>query len=76
MVASGPPSASESTASMGALLLPLQLSGEFLEWAVLFAVLALVAWLVGARGLADTSATVAKWLVILFVVLALISLLL
>jgi uncharacterized membrane protein YtjA (UPF0391 family) len=57
--------------------LPLQLfSGEFLEYALLFFVLAIVAGLLGARGVAGVSMAIAKWLVILFVVLAVVSLLL
>jgi uncharacterized membrane protein YtjA (UPF0391 family) len=56
---------------------PLQLfSGQFVELALLFFVLALVAALVGARGLAGLSMTIAKWFVIAFVVLALVSLVL
>ena len=57
-------------------LLPLQFSGGFLELAVLFIVLAIVAAVLGARGVAGMSMTIAKWLVIIFVVLALVSLLL
>lgn len=57
-------------------LVPLQFSGEFLEWAVLFFVLAIVAAAVGARGVAGLSMTAAKWLIILFLVLAIISVLL
>ncbi|QKY21952.1 DUF1328 domain-containing protein (plasmid) [Halolamina sp. CBA1230] len=51
-------------------------TGEFLQWAVVFLVLALVAWAVGARGIAGLSMTVAKWLVLLFLVLAVISIVL
>lgn len=51
-------------------------SGEFLEWAVVFLVLAIVAWIVGARGVAGLSMTVAKWLVIIFLVLMLVSIVL
>ena len=51
-------------------------SGDFLEYAVLFAVLAIIAALAGARGVAGLSMTIAKWLIIAFVVLALVSLLL
>ncbi|MEF8914566.1 DUF1328 family protein [Natronomonas sp.] len=66
-----------SRAAVGALqLLPLQFSGNFLEWALVFIVLALVAAAVGARGIAGISMTVAKWFIIIFVVLAIISLLL
>ena len=55
---------------------PLQLSGEFLEYALVFFVLAIVAGLLGARGIAGLSMTIAKWLVIIFLVLALVTLLL
>ncbi len=40
--------------------------------AVLFLVLALVAYILGARGVAGFSLEVAKWLVIIFVILAII----
>jgi uncharacterized membrane protein YtjA (UPF0391 family) len=57
--------------------LPLQLfSGDFLELAILFALLAIVAAVVGARGVAGLSMTIAKWFVIAFVVLAVVSLVL
>lgn len=58
-------------------LYPLQLfTGDFLYFALVFFVLALVAALVGARGIAGVSMAIAKWLVILFVVLALVALIL
>jgi len=57
--------------------LPMQyFTGEFLEWAILFFVLAIVAAVVGARGVAGLSMEIAKWLVIIFVVLAVLSLVL
>ena len=56
--------------------LPLQFSGDFLELAVLFFVIAVVAAVLGARGVAGVSMTVAKWLVIVFLALAVISALL
>jgi len=56
--------------------MPLQFSGDFLELAVVFFVIAIVAAVVGARGVAGVSMTVAKWLVIVFLVLAVISILL
>jgi uncharacterized membrane protein YtjA (UPF0391 family) len=58
------------------VLQPLQLSGDFLSLAIVFFVLALLAALVGARGVAGVSMAIAKWLVIIFVVLAVIALLL
>jgi len=57
-----------------ALLSPLQFGGSgLIELAVLFLVLAIVSALLGARGVAGISMDIAKWLVILFVVLALLS---
>lgn len=53
---------------------PLQLfSGDFLFLAVVFIVLAILAAIVGARGVAGISMAAAKWFIILFVVLAIIS---
>ncbi len=40
--------------------------------AVLFLVLAFVAYILGARGIAGFSMEIAKWLVIIFVILAII----
>jgi uncharacterized membrane protein YtjA (UPF0391 family) len=56
--------------------LPLQFSGEFLEWAVVFFVIAIIAAVLGARGVAGVTMTVAKWFVIIFLVLAVVSILL
>jgi len=59
------------------VLQPLQLfSGEFLSLAIVFFILAIIAAVVGARGVAGVSMSIAKWLVIIFVVLAIISLIL
>ena len=58
------------------LSMPLQFSGDFLELAVVFFIIAIVAAVLGARGVAGLSMTVAKWFVIIFLVLAVISLLL
>jgi uncharacterized membrane protein YtjA (UPF0391 family) len=55
---------------------PLQLGGGFIELAVLFLILAVVAAVLGARGVAGLSMEIAKWLVVIFVVLAVISLVL
>lgn len=55
---------------------PLQFSGEFLQYALVFFVLAIVAWLVGFRGIAGISMEIARILVLVFLVLAVISLLL
>ncbi len=51
-------------------------SGGFIELAVLFIILAIVAAVLGARGVAGLSMTIAKWLIIIFIVLAIVSLLL
>lgn len=56
---------------------PLQLGGGgLIQLAILFLVLALVAAVLGARGVAGLSMDIAKWLVIIFVVLAIITFLL
>ena len=55
---------------------PLQLGGGFIELAILFFILAIVAAVLGARGVAGLSMSIAKWLVIIFVVLAIVSLVL
>ena len=58
-------------------LAPAQLgTGDFLWWAVGFFVLAIVAAALGFGGVAGLSMNVAKWLVIIFVVLAIIALVL
>jgi uncharacterized membrane protein YtjA (UPF0391 family) len=41
--------------------------------AVVFLVLALIAYVLGARGVAGFSMEIAKWLVIIFVILAVIT---
>ncbi len=53
--------------------LPLQTGGNLLGLAVLFLILAVVAVILGARGVAGLSMSIAKWLVIIFVVLAIIT---
>ena len=57
-------------------MVPLQLSGGFLRWAIVFIVLAIIAAAVGASGVAGISMAVAKWFIIIFVLLAIVSLLL
>lgn len=52
---------------------PLQFGGGFIELAILFLILAVVAMVLGARGVAGLSMEIAKWLVVIFVVLAVIS---
>lgn len=57
--------------------LPLQVfSGDFLQFAILFFVLAIIAALVGARGVAGVSMQIAKWFIIIFLVLAVVSIIL
>jgi uncharacterized membrane protein YtjA (UPF0391 family) len=46
---------------------------DLIYLAVVFLVLALVAYVLGARGVAGFSMEIAKWLVIIFVVLAIVS---
>lgn len=69
---------SQATSDVSALIqvAPLQFGGGFLELAILFLILAVVALILGAKGVAGLSMTIAKWLVIIFVVLAIISFLL
>lgn len=54
-------------------LAPLQFGGGFIELAILFLILAVVAAILGAGGVAGISMQIAKWLVIIFVALAIIS---
>jgi len=49
---------------------------DLIYLAVVFLVLALVAYVLGARGIAGFSMEIARWLVIIFVVLAIVSFLL
>lgn len=44
-----------------------------IELAVLFLVLALVAYILGARGIAGFSMDIARWLVIIFVIVAIVA---
>jgi uncharacterized membrane protein YtjA (UPF0391 family) len=63
--------------NLGGFLTPLQMfTGDFLTLAIVFFVLAIIAGLLGARGVAGLSMAIAKWLVIIFVVLAIIALVL
>ena len=59
-----------------AQLAPLQFGGGFIELAILFLILAVVAGVLGARGVAGISMQIAKWFVIIFIVLAIVSFLL
>jgi uncharacterized membrane protein YtjA (UPF0391 family) len=55
---------------------PLLAGGGFIELAILFLILAVVAAVLGATEVAGLSLTIAKWFVIGFVILAVISLVL
>jgi uncharacterized membrane protein YtjA (UPF0391 family) len=44
-----------------------------IELAVLFLVLAVVAYILGARGIAGFSMEIAKWLIIIFVIVAIVA---
>ena len=57
-------------------LAPLLMTGDFLYFAVIFFILAIIAAAVGARGVAGVTMTVAKWFVIIFIILAILALLL
>jgi uncharacterized membrane protein YtjA (UPF0391 family) len=46
---------------------------DLIGLAVTFLILALIAYVLGARGIAGLSMDIAKWLVIIFVVLAIIT---
>lgn len=65
----------QSVSALGEMA-PLQFSGEFLQWAVVFFVIAIVAAVLGVRGVAGISMTIAKWFVIIFLVLTVVSILL
>lgn len=58
----------------GLSAVPLQSGGGFLYWAIVFFVLALVAALVGFRGVAGISMEIARIFILIFLVLAVISL--
>ena len=65
------------TVTLGTVVQPLQLfSGEFLQYASVFFVLALVATLVGARSIAGISMEIARIFVVIFLVLAIVSIVL
>ena len=57
-------------------LVPLQFGGDFLWLAIVFFVLAVVAAVVGMRGVAGISMEIARILIIVFIILAVVSLLL
>ena len=49
---------------------------DLIYLAVVFLVLALVAFILGARGIAGFSMEIAKWLVIIFIIIAIVTFLL
>ncbi len=44
-----------------------------IELAILFLILALVAYILGARGVAGFSMNIAKWLIIIFIIIAIVA---
>ncbi|WP_332898071.1 MULTISPECIES: DUF1328 family protein [unclassified Haladaptatus] len=59
------------------LFTPLQaFSGQFLQYALLFFVLAIIASVVGARGIAGITMEIAKIFIAIFIILAIIALIL
>jgi uncharacterized membrane protein YtjA (UPF0391 family) len=63
--------------TLSSSLTPLQaFSGDFLYYAIVFFILAILAALVGSRDIAGISMEIARILVLIFLVLAVISLLL
>jgi uncharacterized membrane protein YtjA (UPF0391 family) len=61
------------TAIDNVALVPLQFGGDLIGLAILFLILAIVAAVLGAGGVAGLSMDIAKWLVIIFVVLAVVT---
>jgi uncharacterized membrane protein YtjA (UPF0391 family) len=57
----------------GIVFTPLQFGGDLIGLAILFLVLAVVAAVLGASGVAGVSMSIAKWLVIIFVILAVVT---
>lgn len=57
-------------------LAPLQFTGEFLQWAIVFFVLAIIAAVVGARDIAGISMEIARIFIVIFIILAIVTLLL
>ncbi|WP_135366535.1 DUF1328 domain-containing protein [Halosimplex halophilum] len=63
--------------AVGIGTIPLQFfTGNFITLAIAFFLLAIVAAVLGARGVAGLSMEIAKWLVLIFLVLAVASLVL
>jgi uncharacterized membrane protein YtjA (UPF0391 family) len=61
------------TAIDNVALVPLQFGGDLIGLAILFFILAIVAAVLGAGGVAGLSMDIAKWFVIIFVVLAVVT---
>lgn len=59
-----------------AFLAPLLFGGDFLQYAIAFFVLALIAGLVGAGDIAGISMEIARIFVVIFIILAVVSLVL
>lgn len=58
-------------------LLPTQIGGSgLIEWAIVFFILAIIAAVLGARGVAGITMAIAKWFIIIFLILAVLSLVL
>lgn len=57
----------------GIAFTPLQFGGDLIGLAILFLVLAVIAAVLGASGVAGMSMSIAKWLVIIFVILAVVT---
>jgi uncharacterized membrane protein YtjA (UPF0391 family) len=53
--------------------MPLQFGGDLIGLAIAFLILAVVAGLLGAGGVAGLSMDIAKWFVIIFIVLAVVT---
>lgn len=71
-----PPKEARQVPMLG-LLIALQLfSGQFIQYAIVFFVLAIIAALVGLRGVAGVSMAIARIFILVFLVLAIISLVL
>lgn len=67
----------ELAGAVADVLVPLQLfTGQFLYYAVVLFILAIVAAALGLRGVAGVTMDIAKFLVVIFVVLAVVALLL
>jgi len=56
-----------------AVLAPLQFGGDLIGLAIAFLVLAVIAAVLGASGVAGVSMNIAKWLVIIFIALAVVT---